>query len=94
MPIGINIEKAKEIHKDHIRAVRNPLLEQKDVEYMRALELGDQDKVAQVAADKQALRDATQIVADVQITGTTVTEVTDELKQVWDESLLGPNPLV
>jgi hypothetical protein len=29
MPIGFNLDKAKEIHKDKIRAVRNPLLEKK-----------------------------------------------------------------
>ena len=41
MPIGIDLDKAKEIHKDHIRNVRNPLLQAKDVEYMRAQEAGD-----------------------------------------------------
>jgi hypothetical protein len=40
MPIGINVDKAKEIHKDKIREVRNPLLEKKDVEYIRAQEVG------------------------------------------------------
>lgn len=94
MPIGIDIEKAKEIHKNHIRVVRQPLLEQKDVEYMRALELGDQAKVAQVVSEKQQLRDATQIVTNAEITGTTVTEVTTELKQIWNEELLGTNPLI
>lgn len=94
MPIGINVDKAKEIHKDKIRAVRNPLLQAKDVEYMRALESGDTTKVAEVAAEKQALRDAPAIVDNVEVTATSVTEVTQELKQVWDETVLGPNPLV
>lgn len=94
MPIGIDIEKAKEIHKNHIRTARKPLLEQKDVEYMKALELGDQVKIAQVVTEKQQLRDVTQIVTDTEITGTTVIEVTTELKQIWNEDLLGPNPLV
>jgi hypothetical protein len=94
MPIGINIDKAKEIHKEKIRAVRNPLLEQKDMEYMRALESNNTQKVADVAAEKQVLRDATAVVDDVEISGTTVLEVTDELKQVWDETVLGSNPLV
>lgn len=94
MPIGINVDKAKEIHKDKIRAVRNPLLQEKDVEYMRALEVNDTQKVAEVAVAKQELRDATNIVNDVEITATDVLGVTAELKQVWDESVLGPNPLV
>ena len=88
------LEKAKEIHKDHIRNVRNPLLQAKDVEYMRAQEAGDTEKSAAVVAEKQALRDATKLVDNVEITGTSVEDVTAELKQVWDEELLGPNPLV
>ena len=94
MPIGIDINKAKEIHKDKIREVRNPLLQAKDVEYIRAQEVGDTEKVAAVVAEKQALRDATTIVANTNITATSVLGVTEELKQVWDETVLGVNPLV
>ena len=93
MPIGINIDKAKEIHKEKIRAVRNPLLQEKDVEYMRALELGDTEKVSEIVTEKQALRDATAIVNDVTPTATSVLGVTSELKQVWDADVLGENPL-
>ena len=94
MPIGINVDKAKEIHKDKIREVRNPLLEKKDVEYMRAQESGDTEKVAEIVAEKQALRDATTLVNSAEITATSVLGVTEELKQVWDETVLGTNPLV
>ena len=94
MPIGINVDKAKEIHKDKIREVRNPLLEKKDVEYIRAQEVGDTEKVAEIVAEKQALRDATTIVNSAEITATSVIGVTEELKQVWDETVLGTNPLV
>jgi len=94
MPIGIDVNKAKEIHKDKIRDVRNSLLQEKDVEYMRALEANDTQKVSEVVAEKQALRDVPTIVDGAQISGATVQEVTNELKQVWDETILGPNPLV
>ena len=94
MSIGISVDKAKEIHKDKIREVRNPLLEKKDVEYMRALESGDTTKVAEIVAEKQNLRDATTIVANTNITATSVLEVTEELKQVWDSEVLGQNPLI
>jgi hypothetical protein len=94
MPIGIDINKAKDIHKDKIREVRNPLLQAKDVEYMRAQESGNAEKVAEIVAEKQALRDATTIVNDVEISATSVLGVTEELKQVWDETVLGANPLV
>ena len=94
MPIGIDINKAKDIHKDKIREVRNPLLQAKDVEYMRAQESGNTEKVAEIVAEKQALRDVTTIVNDVEISATSVLGVTEELKQVWDETVLGANPLV
>jgi hypothetical protein len=94
MPIGIDINKAKDIHKDKIREVRNPLLQAKDVEYMRAQESGNTEKVVEIVAEKQALRDATTIVNDVEISATSVLGVTEELKQVWDETVLGANPLV
>lgn len=93
MGIGINVDKAKEIQKDKIRAVRNSLLEKADVDYIRALESGDTEKVAEVTATKQALRDAPTIVDGVEITDTSVNVVTEELKKVWDETLLGPNSL-
>ena len=94
MSIGINVDKAKQIHKDKIREVRNPLLEKKDVEYMRALEVGDTTKVAEIVAEKQNLRDATTIVANTNITATSVLGITEELKQVWDSEVLGQNPLI
>ena len=89
--IKINVDKAKEIQKDKIREVRKPLLEKHDVEFVRSLELGGDTST--IAAQKQALRDATNLVTEAEITGTTVDEVTLELKEIWDESLLGPKPL-
>lgn len=58
--IKINLDKAKEIKKDMVRAERSPLLAQLDVEMMRAIESGDTAKQAEIAAKKQALRDATK----------------------------------
>jgi protein-tyrosine-phosphatase len=91
--IKFNVDKAKEIQKDQMRAARKPLLEKLDVDYIVALERGDTAKVAEVAAEKQALRDVTQLVNEVEISSTDVFEATAELKQVWDETLLGENPL-
>ena len=88
--IKINVDKAKEIQKDKLREVRKPLLEKLDVDFVRALELGGD--TASIAAQKQALRDVTNIVTEAEITGTTVDEVTTELKAIWDEELLGPKP--
>jgi hypothetical protein len=88
--IKINLDKAKEIQKDKLREARKPLLEKLDVDFVRALELGGD--TASIAAQKQALRDVTSIVTEAEITGTTVDEVTTELKAIWDEDLLGPKP--
>lgn len=60
MPIVVNMQKAVEIKKDMIRAARQPLLEALDIEMMRAIESGDAARQTEVAAQKQALRDATQ----------------------------------
>jgi len=60
MPITINMQKAVEIKKDMIRTERQPLLAALDTQMMRAIESGDSVKQAEVAAKKQALRDATQ----------------------------------
>jgi len=58
--ITVNIDKAKIITKDRLRNERKPLLEQSDVDFMRALESG-QDTSA-IVAEKQRLRDITNQV--------------------------------
>ena len=72
MGITVNIDKAKVITKDRLRAEREPLLEEQDVLFQRALESGD-DTTA-IVAEKQRLRDITNQVDSM----TTV----DELKGV------------
>lgn len=57
--IIVNINKAKEITKDRLRAERTPLLQAQDVAFQRALET-NQDTTA-IVAEKQRLRDITQL---------------------------------
>jgi len=57
--ITVDMTKAREIKRDMSRAERKPLLEKLDVEYMRAQEAGDTARQQEIAAKKQALRDAT-----------------------------------
>ena len=57
--ITINLNKAKDITKDRLRAERAPLLVAQDVLYMRATE-ANQDTTA-IVAEKQRLRDITQL---------------------------------
>lgn len=79
--ITVNMNKAREIKKDMIRAERAPLLAALDVEYMRAVEMGDTAKQAEIAAQKQALRDATKDPA------ISAAQTPDQLKAVVPEAL-------
>ena len=81
---GINITKAKEIHKQNIRLAREKKLAELDVEFQRALETSS-DTTA-IVAKKQVLRD---YPAQAGIS----TAVTDtDLKNNWDASILGDYP--
>jgi hypothetical protein len=55
--ITINLNKAKDITKDRLRAERTPLLQAQDVAFQRALEEGAD--TAAIVAEKQRLRDIT-----------------------------------
>ena len=70
--IVINIDKAKAITKDRLRAERSPLLQEQDVAFQRALESGAD--TAAIVAEKQRLRDITAL-ADAATT-------LDELKAI------------
>ena len=55
--VEIDMAKARDIHRDNLRAERAPKLAALDVDYMKALETsGD---TAAIAAEKQVLRDVT-----------------------------------
>ena len=84
MGFGIDMAKAKEIHKENIRAVREPLLSALDIEFQRALETGA--STTDIVAKKQALRDAP---ADSAIDSATTES---ELKAQWNTSVLGSSP--
>lgn len=60
MPIVINFDKAKDITKNRLRDERKPLLEALDVEMMK--NWGNQEKLAEIDAQKQVLRDVTKLV--------------------------------
>ena len=57
--ITINLDKAKVITKDRLRADRSPLLQAQDVAFQRALEIGAD--TAAIVAEKQRLRDITKL---------------------------------
>ena len=84
MGFGIDMAKAREIHKTNIRTARSPKLAELDVEFQRALETSV--STTDVVAKKQALRDAPAAV------GITTAANTTELKAQWDTSILGDSP--
>ena len=79
MPFKINMDKARGIHMDRIREVRNAELAKKDIEYMKALE-ADDGSAKIIAAEKKALRDIPQ-------TFDLTTDTPEELKEKWPEGL-------
>jgi len=60
MPIQVNMAKARAIHMDAIRGVRDAELAALDIPFIRALESGDTDAQAKIARTKQILRDIPQ----------------------------------
>lgn len=55
--ITVDMDKAREIHRQNLRLERAPLLAALDVAYQRADEAGDDAAKADVIARKKALRD-------------------------------------
>jgi len=60
MAIIVDINKAKDITKDRLRAEREPLLLAQDVAFQRALE--SSADTSAIVAEKQRLRDITTLV--------------------------------
>jgi hypothetical protein len=80
MPVSVNMDKARVIHMDKIRVVRNAELAAKDILFMRAVEVGDTAAQYTIARQKQVLRDIPQ-------TFDLTTRTPGQLKQKWPEVL-------
>lgn len=59
--IDIDMDHAREITRNRLRKERAPLLADLDVQAIRAMERSDKVKLAEVAAEKQRLRDVTKL---------------------------------
>ena len=84
MGFGIDMAKAREIHKTNIRTARTSKLSELDIEFQKALETGA--STTDIVSKKQALRDAP---AD---SGIAAASDTDALKAQWNSSILGESP--
>lgn len=78
--------KARNIHRQNIRFSRGEKFVELDVEFQRAVETGDTSKQTEIAAKKQALRDAP---ADSEIESASDS---DALKAQWKTDILGESP--
>ena len=84
MGFGIDMSRARDIHKNNIREARKDKLAALDVDFQRALE--SSADTSAIVAKKQALRDAP---ADSAIDAATDEA---ELKAQWNTSILGSSP--
>ena len=80
--LTVDMTKAREIHRDRLRAMRVPLLQALDTEYLRADERADLIAKQTIAAKKQALREVT---ADPAIDSA---KSPDELKRMWNPEVV------
>jgi hypothetical protein len=73
-----DIDKCKEIHLDKFRQARAPKLAALDIAFMKAVETSNEVKQAEIATQKQQLRDVTKI---------TLPDTLPEIKAVWPSCL-------
>ena len=84
MGFGVNMSKAKDIHKDNIRSARKDKLAALDIEFQIAQETSADTSA--IVAKKNALRDAPAASAIDAASNAT------ELKAQWDTAILGDKP--
>ncbi len=84
MGFGVDMAKAREIHKNNIRTARAEKFKELDVEFTKALEAGT--STTDIATKRQALRDAP---AD---SGIAAASDADALKAQWKTDILGSTP--
>ena len=84
MGFGVDMSKAKDIHRDNIREARKDKLAALDIEYQRATETGADTSA--IVAKKNVLRDYPAHA------GIATAQNTQDLKSDWDTSILGDKP--
>ena len=84
MGFGIDMSRAKDIHKNNIREARKDKLAELDIEFQKALETSDDTSA--IVAKKQILRDYPARV------GIATALNTQDLRADWDTTILGDKP--
>ena len=80
-----NVEKGKELFLQYLRYKRNKLFPELDLQYMRALETGNQSVIQEIVAKKQQLRD----LPDMDFSNV-LTPI--QIKEKWPTDILGEIP--
>ena len=84
MGFGINMSKARDIHRDNIREARKGKLAELDIEFQIAQE---------TSADTSAIVTKKQVLRDYPAhAGIATAQNTQDLKADWDTSILGDKP--
>ena len=78
----VNMAKARFVHMDRIRVMRDKELVKKDLELLKAMESGDSSAEATIKTDRQALRDIPQTI-DI----TTGGDTPEQLNARWPDGL-------
>jgi len=81
--IRVNMTKARNIHKEHLRRLREPKFADLDKAFMLAIENDDKAAQKEIAKQKKALRDVTNDPA------TEAAQTPEELKAVVPDVLKG-----
>ena len=84
MGFGIDMSRARDIHRNNIRQARKDKLAELDIEYQRATETSADTSA--IVAKKQVLRDYPARAGIATAANTT------ELKADWDTTILGDKP--
>ena len=84
MGFGVDMSKAKDIHRDNIREARKDKLAALDIEYQRATETGADTSA--IVSKKNVLRDYPAHA------GITTAQNVQDLKADWDTAILGDKP--
>ena len=84
MGFGIDMSRARDIHRNNIRQARKDKLAELDIEYQRATETSADTSA--IVAKKQVLRDYPARA------GIDTAADTTELKADWDTTILGDKP--
>lgn len=80
--IDIDLTKAKEIQLTRLRFARNELLAKTDVDMLRATEIGNVDEINQLKQQRQALRDVTEPLKQLKVSGYNDNEILNTIKRL------------